>query len=240
MIARTIADWSACWVGHLLQTLRPAIAKEARCDLAAGPAALLRAGLADKLFASDPFQGALAALPAFVKPVPHPLPAVLTDAVASLQQMIDRIDRALASWNGAKRPVSRSRRFCRRSGAATMGTPTHRVIGRRLTSLLRIVEGVAPLNSAIEQARRREAAHVAYVAKKERIAACGRAAPALDVLVPLGGLAQKQVDTLRRKLHNRSEHWRRAIYRNATTFAPDLTSTEPESRSCPCHPAVRN
>src|SRR5690606_13770232 len=67
-------------------------------------------------------------------------------------------------------------------------------------------------------------------AKKDRIAACARAVTALNLLVPLGGLAQTQVDTLRRKLHNRSEYWRRAIYRNATTFAPDLIGTDMNAR----------
>ena len=105
-----------------------------------------------------------------------------------------------------------------------------RAIGRRLTSLLRIVEGVAPLNSASEQVRRMEAARKDCDAKKDRIAACARAVTALNLLVPLGGLAQTQVDTLRRKLHNRSEYWRRAIYRNATTFAPDLIGTDMNAR----------
>ncbi len=157
----------------------------------AGPAALLRAGLADELFASDPFQGALAALrsdaeklidqrlaalPAFVKPAPRPLPAEPQGAVAGLQQMIDRIDRALAfaEWReAASEPLKAFLQAVRRGNDGDADAP--RAIGRRLTSLLRIVEGVAPLNSAIEQARRLEAARVAHVAKKERIAACGRA-----------------------------------------------------------------
>ncbi|MES3043993.1 ATP-binding protein [Sphingomonas faeni] len=246
VIARTIAEWAAHWVGHLLHTLPAAIAKEARGDLPADPAALLRAGLVDELFASDPFQGALAALrsdaekliderlaalPAFVEPAPRPLPAELTDAVAGLQQMIDRIDRALAiaeCLDATREPLKAFLQAVRRGDVGDADAP--RAIGRRLTSLLRIVEGVAPLNSAIEQARRLEAARVTHVSRKERIAACGRAATALDVLVPLGGLAQRQVDTLRRKLHNRSEHWRRAIYRNATTFAPDLAGTDMNAR----------
>ncbi|MCH2239544.1 MAG: ATP-binding protein [Blastomonas sp.] len=246
VIARTIADWAAHWVGHLLQTLPSAIAKEARGDLPADPAALLRAGLVDELFASDPFQGALAALrpdaeklideriavlPAFIEPAPRPLPAAMASAVTGLQQMIERVDRALAfaEWReAAGEPLKAFLHAVRRGDDDDADAP--RAIGRRLTSLLRIVEGVAPLNSAIEQVRRLEAARAAHVAKKGRIAACGRATTALDSLVPLGGLAQKQVDTLRRKLHNRSEHWRRAIYRNATTFAPDLTGTDMNAR----------
>ncbi|SFK83176.1 hypothetical protein [Methylocapsa palsarum] len=246
VIARTIAEWSAHWIGHLLQELPPAIAKEARGDLLPDPAVLLRAGLADELFASEPFRGALSALqtdavkliderlaglPDFTEPVARPLPAALATAAARLEQMIDRIDRALAFAEWREDAGEALKAFLLAIRRGDDGNPdAPRAIGRRLTSLLRIVEGVAPLNAAIEQVRRMEVARVAHVAKKERISACGRAVAALDLLVPLGGLAQTQVDTLRRKLHNRSEHWRRAIYRNATIFAPDLTGTDMNAR----------
>ena len=62
VIARTIADWSAHWIGHLLQALPPAIATESRGDLPPGPTHLLRSGLADELFASESFRGALSTL----------------------------------------------------------------------------------------------------------------------------------------------------------------------------------
>ena len=246
VIARTIADWAAHWVGQLLQSLPPAIAKEARSDLPAGPVALLRTGLVDELFASDPFHGALAALrpdaeslieeplaalPAFVAPGTRSLPAALTTAVSGLQQMIARVERALAFSKWRESAAEALKTFLQAVRRGEDGdADAARAIGRRLNLLLRIVEGVAPLNSAIEQTRRLEVARIEHVARKERIAACGRAAIALDALVPLGGLAQRQVDMLRRKLHNRSEHWRRAIYRNATSFAPDLIETGMSAR----------
>lgn len=246
VIARTIAEWSAHWVGHLLQELPPAIAKEARDDLPSNPASLVRAGLADEFFASEPFHGALSALqtdavklidkrlaglPQFIEPAARPLPVALATGAARLQQMIDRIDRALAFAEWREDASEALKAFLQAIRRGDDGDPdAPRAIGRRLASLLRIVEGVAPLNAAIEQVRRMEVARLDHVAKKERISACGRAVAALDLLVPLGGLAQKQVDTLRRKLHNRSEHWRRAIYRNATSFAPDLTGTDMNAR----------
>jgi hypothetical protein len=246
VIARTIAEWSAHWCGHLLQELPPAIAGAARGDLPASPASLLRAGLADELFATEPFRGALAALradavalidarlaelPGFAEPPARPLPAALKAGTVRLQQMIDRTVRALAFAEWRERSGTELKCFLHAVRRGEDGDPyVDRAIGRRLTSLLRIVEGVAPLNSATEQIRRMDVARKGHEAKKERIAACGRAVAALDLLVPLGELAQAQVDTLRRKLHNRSEHWRRAIYRNATTFAPDLTGTDMNAR----------
>ncbi|MFG1294060.1 AAA family ATPase [Xanthobacter versatilis] len=246
VIARTISEWSAHWCGFLLQELPKAIAEEVRGDLPAAPTELLRAGLAEELFATEPFSGVLATLrpdaialiderladlPAFVEPTAHPLPNALSAGAGKLQQMIDRTVRALAfaEWRMAgSTAINTFLRAVKRGedGAADVG----RAIGARLVALRRIVEAAAPLNTAIEQTRRMEMTRKNHVAKTARIAACGRAALALDVLVPLGDLAQTQVDTLRRKLHNRSEHWRTSIYRNATLFAPDLVGTDMNAR----------
>lgn len=246
VIARTIAEWSEHWCGRLLQELPPAISSEARSDLPVSPAALLRAGLADDLFATEPFRGTLAtlrtdalalidarlaALPRFQEPTGRSLPANLRAGSARLQQMIDRTGRALAFAEWREQNAGALTTFVRAVRRGEDGdADAARAIGRRLTSLLRIVEGVAPLNLASEQVLRLEAARKDHAAKIARIAACERAVAALNLLVPLGGLAQTQVDALRRKLHSRSEHWRRAIYRNATFFAPDLIDTDMNAR----------
>jgi hypothetical protein len=246
VIARTIAEWSAHWCGRLLQELPAPIAKEARGELPASPAALLRAGLADELFDTDPFQGALTALrpdaiqliderltnlPAFIEPATHPLPSALASSANRLQQMINRTARALAfaEWRVACGTAINT--FLQAVKKGDDGAPdAGRAIGARLAALRRIVESAAPLNTAIEQTRRMEEARKNYAAKTSRIAAGQRAATALDLLVPLGNLAQAQVDTLRHTLHERSEHWRTSIYRNATLFAPDLTGTGMDAR----------
>lgn len=246
VIARTIADWSAHWIGHLLQALPPAIANEARGDLPSEPADLLRAGLADELFASQSFSGVLstlkvdavklideqlAKLPKFSEAAVRPLPVALAKGAVQLQKAIDRIDRALAFAEWREDATDALKAFLQAIRRGDSADPNaSRAIGSRLTSLLDIVASIAPLNAALEQIRRMEVARMDHVAKKQRISACDRAATALDLLVPLGKLAQTQVDTLRQKLHNRSEHWRRAIYLNATTFAPDLTTTDMNAR----------
>ena len=246
VLARTVAEWATHWCGRLLQLLPPALVKEARRDLPLTPAALLRAGVVDDLFATEPFLGGLAALkadgaiwideqleklPDFTEPTGRLLPPVLLPSVTELQQMVDRIVRALAfaEWRDSSTPELRSFMHVLLCGDED-DTDGDRAIGPRLEKLRQIVEGAAPLNSAIEQVRRMEVARKGYVEKQTRINACTRAAVALKSLVPLGELAQAQVDMLRRKLQGRSEHWRRAIYRNATTFAPDLTGTEMTAR----------
>lgn len=246
VIARTVADWVMSRCGLLLQELPAALAAEARVDLPDFPAKLLRRGLVVELFETEPFRGALAtlrhdattlvdaklaALPPFEEPARRVLPVALATDTTQLQGMIDRVARALAfaKWRGEAAAALREVLHAVRRG--TDGDATaDRAIGRRLESLLRIVEGTVPLNTAIDGTRRMEAERHEYAAKRARIERCGRAVGALDALVPLGGLAQAQVETLRQKLHRRSEHWRRAVYRNATDFAPDLTGTGMSAR----------
>lgn len=246
VIARTIAEWSAHWCGYLIQELPAAIGKEVRSDLPDTPAALLRAGLADELFATEPFRGVLVALqpdavklideriaclPTFNEPAARPLPAALATGATRLQQMIDRTVRALAfaEWRVANGGAINSFVQAVRRGEDG-AVDAERAIGVRLSKLRVIVAGTVPLNAAIKQTERMETARRNHAAKTTRITACGRAAAALDLLVPLGNLAQSQVDTLRRTLHDRSEHWRTSIYRNATVFAPDLTGTRMNAR----------
>jgi len=241
LIAQTVAQWSAHWCGELLRQLPAQIGAEARKDLPATPADLLLTGLTDDLFASEGLRGALAALrtdaealvtgrtvtlPPFDEPDARKFPASIAGATAELAEMIGRVDRALAfaEWRVThKQTLLDVIQAVRRGEDGSLDA--ERAIGRRLASLLAIVEGVTPLNTAITVVGRMEEARKDHAAKQARIARCGRAAVALDLLVPLGTLAQAQVDTLRTVLHRRSEYWRRAMYRNATEFAPDLTST---------------
>lgn len=241
VIARTIAEWSAHWCGYLIQELPAVIGKEARDDLPTTPSTLLRAGLADELFATEPFRGVLVALqldavklidervgelPTYTEPAARALPTALATGAARLQQVIDRTVRAIAfaEWRAANSSAINSFILAVRRGEEG-AADADRAIGARLSTLRGIVAGAVPLNAAIEQTRRLETARGNHADKTTRISACGRAATALDLLVPLGNLAQTQVDTLRLTLHDRSEHWRTSIYRNATTFAPDLTGT---------------
>jgi hypothetical protein len=241
VVARTVTEWASHWCGRLLQELPPAIAAESRRDLPALPLDLLQSGLIDELFATAALKGTLSALrpdfsallgerlakmPKFDELAVRALPEALKTETAVLKAMIARAVRAMAfvEWRNSSDVALRD--FL---GSISRGVDeaadAERAIGRRLSSLLAIVEGVAPLNAAIEYVGRLNSARADHATKQVRVVACGQAAAALDLLVPLGDLAQTQVDILRAKLHNRSEYWRQKIYRNATELAPDLTGT---------------
>jgi hypothetical protein len=244
IISRTVAEWSSHWVGRLLNELPKSLADEARRDLPRTPVALLHKALLDELFATEGFSGTLSALkadasalideqsallPLFDEPQPLNLPSALEAqvATAALRTMLARIARAqaFADWRETYR--LQIIEFIKAIRTGKDGTPnSERTLGHRLQALLAIVEGATPITAAITLVGRMTQARANYVTKLARIHACIRAANALDLLVPLGNLAQTQVDVLRKKLHRRSEYWRKSIYRNATEFAPDLTGTD--------------
>lgn len=154
------------------------------------------------------------------------MPPNIAEPACELLALMQRIDRAIAfaSWRAENREQLKSFILAVRQGEDG-AADADRAIGRRLARLLSIVESVAPLNNAATFVKRMEARRGDRERKRERIALCDRAATALELLVPLGTLAQAQVDDLRTKLEGRTDYWRRAIFMNATTYAPDLTGT---------------
>lgn len=241
VVARTVAEWSTHWVGQLLRDLPPSLVAEARRDLPGSPVDLLRTGLIDELFLTDGFRGALSALrpdaeelidelAAQLPPFHEPAPLLLEPAFAAqadvLDVMLARMGRALAfaDWRAANSEGLRGLLLSIRRGGDD-ALASDRALGRKLDALLAIVEGTVPLSSAAALVDRMGTALAEDDAKRLRSGACSRAAEALALLVPLGDLAEAQVEALRGKLHKRSEHWRRAVYRNATEFAPDLVDT---------------
>jgi hypothetical protein len=239
-VARTVAEWSSLWLGRLVRELPESFGIEARRDLPSSPLGLLREGFLKELFETESMSGTLvtlssdagdlfdkhaATLPAFDEPAAFKLPERLSAAKA-LEQMVARINRALAFAEWRETNSAGLRKLSQIFQKGEDGSrDADRAISRRLATLLAIVEGATPLNSAIDLVGRMLRSKGDHVQTQTRIEACGKARDALAVIVPLGGLAQTQVDALRTKLHRRSEHWRKEMFRNATEFAPELTNT---------------
>lgn len=241
LVAQTARQWAAKWHGQLLEQLPEAIAGEGRKELPPLPADLLIAGMTTELYATDGFRGTLSALaqdsdrlveetaaglPPFEEPAVRMLPASIVGHADQLLVLMKRVDRAIAFANWRKDHAAELGAFIQTVRRGDEGSPNaDRAIGRRLKTLLSIVESVAPLNQAGICVSRLETARAARSGKVDRVAQCGRAVTALEALVPLGALAQAQVDSLRSTLQTRSDHWRNAMYQNATSYAPDLTGT---------------
>ncbi|EGD59852.1 hypothetical protein Y88_2291 [Novosphingobium nitrogenifigens DSM 19370] len=241
LIAQTVAQWASRWHGQLLQQLPEAIIGEARADLPSLPAELLVTGMTAELYATEGFSGSLSALaedsnmlvaemaanlPPFEEPSTRSLPASVAGHAGTLLTLMKRVDRAIAfaKWRTAHTAELLGFILAIRKGDSC-GQNAERAIGRRLKTLLKIVESVAPLNTAGTCIVRMEAARSERAKKFDRLVLCGRAAAGLQALMPLGTLAQAQVDSLRSILQTRCDHWRNHMYQNATTYAPDLTGT---------------
>jgi len=244
-IARTIGDWSSHWIGRLLQELPDGIKREVQADLPATPIDLLRTGLVDELFGTGVFAGELnalqkdaaqlfdervAAMPSFAEPEAPTLPDGLSDAKA-LKQMLGRIVRAaaFAEWRATSAADIRKIWTIVLKGEPE-DADVERAVASRLTKLLSIVDGVAPLTRGMAYVARMGKARVEYINGLDRVDACRKAIQALALITPIGALAHTQVDGLRSRLHTRSEYWRKEMFLNATDFAPDLTGTAMDAR----------
>ena len=241
LIAQSVAQWASKWQGDLLKRLPDAIAIEVRQELPQNPADLLITAMTKELFETESFKGALSsigndafllvqeqaeALPQYNEPEERSFSPSISEPAHELQVLMQRIDRAMsfAKWRSENVEALQKFMLVIRNGE-DVDVNADRAIGHRLSKLLSIVDSVAPLNSAITFVERMEVRRQQREKKQMRIELCGRAAVALNRLVPLGELAQAQVDELRLKLESRTNYWRRAIFQNATTFAPELTGT---------------
>ena len=246
LVAQTIAQWTSRWSGTFSRDLPEGLRGELDRDLPDCPGELLSNGLTEELFATDGFRGTLAALhplaaklvevatgalPPFGEPAIEALPGNVVAEDEKLVNMIVRIERALAfsDWMAANPGSLRSALDQVRSGGSSSpedagtagGTREYASsIGGSLSRLDEIVKGVAPISAAITLSERLGASLESRQKKLTRIEACRHCAKALDEIVPVGSLAQEQVEGLRRQLHDRAEYWRDQIYQNATSLAP--------------------
>ncbi|WP_176559975.1 ATP-binding protein [Teichococcus rhizosphaerae] len=240
VLSRTVAQWEEAWTGRLARDLPPSLRRELDRDLPASPATLLRTAMTEELFATEGFAGALSSLrpgvealtsralelvPPFAVPALPSLPTSISAATPTLSVVLRRVRRALAfsDWMSCNRPALLQALNTVRTGFSE----DEAIVGldAQLSRLDLIVKGVAPINAATELVRRLVSSRAERTSRLKAIEDCRTAAQALDEIIPIGALATAQVEGLQRRLHGRAEHWRNAIYQNATTFSPEPRRT---------------
>lgn len=238
LLSLTKQTWAAGWVGTLAAQCPPSLQSELSRDLPAHPRDLIRAALVEDLFETESFLEALAplksgmaalcdrelaTLPAFTDPPVKSMPDALDSVSAPLLLSIKRLARAraFARWRAAQsKHVGDVTRSILQGSDDNVETITELTpIGRKLASLAAIVKGVAPLNSALELSKRMAAQLKVRRTKEQRLRLYDRAAAALEEVVELGGLAERQVDGLRTRLHVRANYWRDRCYTNSYPMA---------------------
>lgn len=246
VVSKSVAQWTKHWSGRLSNELHECLTSELRIDLPPTPGHLMRAAFTVELFEADCFKDVLASLsqgmldlvdlesnklPSFVALPKFLLPDLGEHQTAELEKLIARSERALifVEWIRSNTLALRELTLAILKGdeARELDNPA---IEAKLTRLLLTVDGVSPLNAAIKYVSRLKHAEKSYRETTKQVELCRRAARACEEIVPLGALAQAQVDELRNLLQDRADYWRKAVYQNATSYAPDLTGTEMDAK----------
>jgi hypothetical protein len=238
LLSLTQKNWATGWASTLVAKCPAALQLELGSDLPAHPRDLIRAALVDDLFETESFQATLAALkvgvgtacdqelaklPTFIEPTVDAFPAALDAVSAPLLLSIKRFARAraFAQWRAAHvAEVGDVTKAILQGASSDVGPITDLTpISRKLEALASIVKGVAPLNAALELCQRMGSHLKTRRTKEERLKLYGRAATALDSVIELGALAEKQVEGLRKLLHTRASYWRDRCYHNSYPMA---------------------
>jgi hypothetical protein len=238
LVAKSIGDWAQSWSGRLAQSLPEPLAQELRRDLPSEPAEMIRTAIITELFETPEFIGplttlkasaatlcnqAVSALPIFEEPSLAILPEPLLAKSQHLLQALHRIDRALAFARWRQQNQAGVRSVAQAVlGASEQGTTIIDVqtpLGDKLAALHDLVTSAAPITQALELCDRMKAALKKRGDQEERLKACDRAVLALDAVIGLGDLAERQVEGLKEVLQSRAVHWCGRLYNNAYAFA---------------------
>jgi hypothetical protein len=237
VLSSTTKVWINKWRGALSEKAPDGLRETLGSDLPTSPTDVMRAALVDELFATTPFSTVLqplksgmdsvcgevfSKLRAFVEPTLTPLPEELDGDSASLTVLLTRIERAraFAAWRHEHADaVKQAFKAVLHGDDPKAKVHERSPLTVKLNALAAIIDGVEPLNRALEYCKRMADQVKVRRAKEARIALYARAALALKPVSELGGLAETQVGALQRLLHTRASHWRDTCYANAYATA---------------------
>ncbi|MGE9007923.1 AAA family ATPase [Leptospira interrogans] len=238
LLSLTQLNWANGWAGKIATNCPVALQSELTRDLPVHPRELIRTALVEDLFETEAFSAtlaplktgvsiacdqALASLPSFAEPEVKPLPPALDAVSAALLLSLKRLARAraFAEWRAVhvSNIADVTKAILQGVGDDNGKITDLTAIGRKLEALATIVKGVAPLNSALEFCQRMVDQLATRRTKEDRLKLYDRATVALEDLIELGSLAEKQVETLRKILHDRASYWRDRCYHNSYPMA---------------------
>jgi hypothetical protein len=236
LIGHTISTWAVSRLGKLSKDTPEALAVEIKRDLPSAPTDLLNTAISTELFATESFKGVLAvlqhstqdlaksafaALPQFAPPPTDGLPDPLAEAAKPVADALSRIHRAISfsRWQKANRDAVNAAilSVVTKKNPEAKAITTASPLGVKLVALSDIIKGAAPTTTALEYCERMSKALKLRREKEARIGEYEVASAALNDVIAIGSLAQKQVETLRANLDGRATHWRNKIYNNAYT-----------------------
>lgn len=238
LLSQTKQKWATHWAGYLTTNIPNELQPELSKDLPATPGDLIRETLVEDLFLTDAFSETLASLkagvqllcdqelvklPKFTEPSIKALPKELGNITSSLEAMSQRLARAqaFADWRKAHgQTVAQITKSIVGGSSSTEKDVTNASpIADKLSALASIVKGTEPLNVALKLCHRMSEALQKRRTKEQRLSLYTRAITALDSVIELGSLSEKQVEELRKLLHKRTIYWRDKCYHNSFPMA---------------------
>lgn len=237
LLSLTHQTWASSWNNQLVAKVPSTLQAELARDLPGHPSDLIRGALVDDLFETEAFGGLLGSLkngvellcqreleklPGFTEPTIDPLPPPLDAVAQQIMQKIKRLARAksFARWRlDYREELGKSTQAILQGGGEPAEISETTPVSVKLEALASIAKGVTPLNAALEFCGRMETQLKARRNKEVRLELYERGARALEKLVELGTLSEKQVDLLRSLLHRRATYWRDRCYHNSYPMA---------------------
>jgi len=226
--------------GELARSLPEALRAELSRELPNHPCDLIRAAFVDELFALEPFLDVLQTLKAGTAAafdsvvanrtsIAQGLDIVLPSSCRELGQALMRLDKAIrfALWrqenDGLAREIFEKIVGRKPKDGQAVQAPT---LTGKLLALDATVKGAEPISRSLVYCGRLSAELTKRRTLEKRIREYVIASAALEDLLSLGGLADEQVDHLRRKLREEAAKWRDRIYVGAfPSTAHELVDT---------------
>ncbi len=250
-LEKTLSAWEDNAVAILAKNLPDPLQLEIKKDLPEKPTVLISDAIGEELFKSPIFGASLSplksavqslctaelyALPPFEEPPAITLPECFGKNGGSLTQAIGRVTRAVAftRWRQRNGEVCKEA-FVRIVGHVKPGqegtepretTVENWSMRQRLDALDRMVKSTAPLTEGLSSITTMTDKLAARRKKEDRIALYQKASVAIDGLLGLSDLVERQVSFLMQKLLSATLQWKDNFYMPAFSGAPKVVGTD--------------
>jgi hypothetical protein len=247
-LEKSLHTWEEGALVKLRGGLPESLLSELDRDLPDRPTDLIATALCVELFASRFLQGslvalrsaaeslcrtALVALPPFDEPVAPNLPACFGPSGRGIAQALRRVGRAVAfaRWRQRHEKECREAFACivGRSGSEGTASAGALPLAGRLAALDRLVKNAAPLAEALAHVTAMRGVLAERREKEGRIVLYRRTAEALQGLVGLRELVERQVASLMGTLAEGMAQWKEILYAPAFEGAPEVTNPAVDS-----------
>jgi hypothetical protein len=238
--SHSIRSWDLSAQARLNSSLPESIRNELESALPAKPHELLREALVEEVFADPAFKGALAALKPSIASrcdaelellpglsngtQPSLPPSFVGTKTATLAMRLHRVI-AFSRWRQAQDEAWRNV-FAKVIGLGPTNPSTSDSeswsLGERLAVLRRMAETARPVEQALEKIHELSESMKAIEQSSAQVAAYEQARSALEELIEIRTLVQRELDALVETLMESTLSWKKQIYGAPSSVAPQL------------------